>query len=397
MGGDNTQTVKRQLLIFLAIAATLAGAAVPARAADDRLEKARREIRSRQDTSLVGLLRAADDKRRAIEESIARIERDIADVQKLIDQYQPELERAQIERDFASQAVIAADGAFKNSRSLLGANALSMYATGQLPEMFTLMGTGDISDYVTARVYMDTVVASSSKVVDGFRQSRDRLETEKLRVEEQTKTIVDRSTKLETERDRLVKLAASKQRVAADLDAASLAREEALAAIAADPTGIDSVLKSYGSATEAIRTLVVAAQRGQPVQDPDKAAVWIPVEGRVSSQFGWRTHPIFKYRSFHTGADIAAPYGTKIRAAAPGTVVDVVYLGAYGLVTVVDHGFSLATMYAHQARSLVHPGEHVQAGQIIGAVGCTGWCTGPHVHFEVWSRGNPQNPQRWVS
>lgn len=388
--------MKRHLAIFCAILATL-GVAVPARAQSSKLDEARREVRNRQETSLIGLLRAADDKRRAIEESIARIERDITDVQKLIDQYKPEMERAQIERDLAAQAVIAADGAFKNSRIMLGANALSMYATGNLPEMFTLMGTGDISDYVTARVYMDTVVESSSKVVDGFRRSRERLDKERQRVEQQTQTIVDRSAKLEAEKARLIKLAESKQRIAQDLDEAGAAREEALAAIAADPSGIDSVLQSFGSATEAIRLLVVAAQRGQPMQDPDKASVWVPVEGRVSSSYGWRIHPIFKYRSFHTGADIAASYGEDIRAAAPGTVVDVVYLGAYGLVTVVDHGFSLATMYAHQARSLVHPGERVQAGQVIGKVGCTGWCTGPHLHFEVWSRGNPQNPQRWVS
>lgn len=389
--------MKRHLAIFCALAATLA-VALPARAAESsRLEEARRKIRQYQDTSLMGLLRAADDKRRAIEESIARIERQIADVQKLIDQYKPELEQAKIERDLASQAVIAAEGAYKNSKIMLGTNALSMYATGQLPELFTLMGTGDISDYVTARVYMDTVIESSSKVVDGFRRSRERLETEKHRVETQTQTIVDRSNKLEAEKARLVKLAASKQKIAQDLDAASAARQEAIAAIKADPAGFDNVLQSYGTATEAIRTIVVAAQRGQPVQDPDKAAVWVPVEGRVSSKYGWRIHPIFEKRSFHTGTDIAAPYGSEVRAASPGTVVDVVYLGAYGLVVVIDHGFSLATMYAHLARALVHPGEHVQAGQIIGKVGCTGWCTGPHLHFEVWSRGNPQNPQAWVS
>jgi len=388
--------VKRHLVIFFAIVAAL-GAVMPARAQSDRLEEARRKIRQYQDTSLVGLLRAADDKRRAIEESIARIEREIVDVQKLIDLYKPELERAKIERDLASQAVIAATGAYKNSRFMLGANALSMYATGQLPEMFVLMGTGDISDYVTARVYMDTVVDSSSRVVDGFRRSRDRLEKEKARVETQTQAILDRGTKLEAERARLVKLAESKQKIAQDLDAASAAREEAIAAIKSDPAGFDSILASYGSATEAIRMLVVAAQRGQPVQDPEKAAVWVPVDGRVSSKYGWRIHPIFEKRSFHTGTDIAAPYGADVRAASPGTVVDVVYLGAYGLVVVVDHGFSLATMYAHLARSLVHPGERVQAGQVIGKVGCTGWCTGPHLHFEVWSRGNPQNPQAWVS
>lgn len=354
-------------------------------------------MRNRQDTSLLALLRDADESRRAIEESIAKIERQAEDVRLLIEQVKPQLTRATMEREHATQALTAADGAYRNSRALLGANALSMYATGQLPEVFTLMSANDVADYVTARVYMDTVVASNSKTVDGFRAARTRLEEQRKRVEAQTQAIIDRTAKLEAERKRLSDLAAAKQRVAADLDAAATARAEALAAITSDPTGLDAVVKSYGSATESIRLLVAAAQRGQPVQKKENGSVWTPLEGRVSSDYGWRIHPIYKYRSFHTGVDIAADYGTKIRAAAPGVVVDVVYLGAYGLVTVIDHGFSLATMYAHQARSLVHPGEHVQAGQVIGAVGCTGWCTGPHLHFEVWSRANPQDPRQWLT
>ncbi len=390
-------TVKTRFVLALTLAALLA-AGVPARAEkkDSNLEKARTEVRAQQESALLALLRDADEKRRGIEESLAGLERKINDLQDGLDRLRPEVERAKLERDQATGAVTAADGAYKNSIQRLGQNAVSLYATGNWTDVLTLMSSADMASFASARVYLDSVVDSNARTVGQFRLSRDRLRVEKNRVEAQTQAIIDKTRKLEEQQRRLLSLAESKQRAANDLTSALAARADALAQITNDPTGIDLIVRSYGTGTNAIKLLVGAAQKGQPVEKSQSGAIWWPVEGRISSPFGPRIHPIYKYKSNHTGVDIAAEYGSKIRAARAGVVVDVVYLGAYGLVTVVDHGFSLATMYSHQARSLVRPGERVQQGQVIGAVGCTGWCTGPHLHFEVWSRGSPQNPLRWL-
>ncbi|MEI8084222.1 MAG: M23 family metallopeptidase, partial [Actinomycetes bacterium] len=101
------------------------------------------------------------------------------------------------------------------------------------------------------------------------------------------------------------------------------------------------------------------------------------------------------YRSCHTGDDIGAPSGTPIRAAASGTVVSTDSGGAYGNNTLISHGGGLATMYAHQSRFAVRPGQKVTQGQIIGYVGSTGWSTGPHLHFEVHVNGIPYEPMGW--
>lgn len=386
--------VKKSIL-YLTLAVSLL-AAGSARAADG-IDQARQRVRAEQQGPLIDLLRSADERRRGIEESIASLEVRINNLQSQLDELRPALEDAKRERAFATGAVAAAEGAYEISKHTLGVNALTLYATGGWTDMFTLMSTSDLGTFASARVYMDSVVDSGTKLVHGFFVSRDQVRREKIRVESDTQKILDRTKKLEKEQQRLISLSESKQRASNELTSAMAARAQALASIQNDPNGFSLIVKSYGAGTTAIRTLVAAAQTGQPVEKSHAGSVWWPVQGRVSTPFGWRIHPIFKYRSYHTGIDIAADYGAPIRAGQPGVVVDVLYLGAYGMVTVIDHGFSLATMYAHQSRVLVHPGERVQAGQVIGAVGCTGWCTGPHVHFEIWSRSNPENPMHWLS
>ncbi len=104
----------------------------------------------------------------------------------------------------------------------------------------------------------------------------------------------------------------------------------------------------------------------------------------ITSLFGWRTHPIFGDRRFHTGTDLGAPEGTPVVATQDGEVHIADYLGGYGLTVILRHAEgSLETRYAHLSRILVRPGEAVQQGEVVGLVGSTGNSTGPHLHFEL--------------
>jgi murein DD-endopeptidase MepM/ murein hydrolase activator NlpD len=117
-----------------------------------------------------------------------------------------------------------------------------------------------------------------------------------------------------------------------------------------------------------------------------------PLRGAITSGFGWRTHPIFGTKEFHTGIDIAGSLGTPIVAAYWGTVRYVGYKGGYGEVVVVDHGHGVETSYAHLSSARVKPGALVEEGEEIGRTGSTGWSTGPHLFFEVYEDGVPRNP-----
>lgn len=117
---------------------------------------------------------------------------------------------------------------------------------------------------------------------------------------------------------------------------------------------------------------------------------------RVSSQYGWRTHPITGRKSFHRGIDIAANYATGIYAYTEGKVIQAGWDGGYGKSVVIDHGNGLRTRYGHMSNIFVSVGERVVTAQRIGAVGSTGNSTGNHVHFEVTNSGKTQSPWNYI-
>jgi murein DD-endopeptidase MepM/ murein hydrolase activator NlpD len=130
---------------------------------------------------------------------------------------------------------------------------------------------------------------------------------------------------------------------------------------------------------------------GSYVPSAPGAFAW-PVSGTITSPFGWRSNPFGGAPEFHQGLDIAAPTGTTITASAGGTVLMAQWYGGYGNYILIDNGGGYSTGYGHLSAFYVSAGQQVKQGQAIGAVGCTGECTGPHVHFEIRFNGKPIDP-----
>jgi hypothetical protein len=117
----------------------------------------------------------------------------------------------------------------------------------------------------------------------------------------------------------------------------------------------------------------------------------------VTSEFGYRRDPFTGLRRGHTGIDLAAPAGTPIRAALPGTVYFARYANTgYGYHLMLDHGGGFTTLYAHCSRILASVGQTVSAGDTVAEVGSTGRSTGNHLHFEIMIRGEKQNPRSYL-
>lgn len=117
---------------------------------------------------------------------------------------------------------------------------------------------------------------------------------------------------------------------------------------------------------------------------------------RISSPYGYRNHPIFGVKKFHSGVDLAAPGGSNILAATDGTVKMAGWNGGYGNCVVVDHGGGVSTLYGHASRLLVSKGQKVTKGQVIAKVGTTGNSTGNHLHFEVLINGKTTDPMPYI-
>jgi murein DD-endopeptidase MepM/ murein hydrolase activator NlpD len=118
--------------------------------------------------------------------------------------------------------------------------------------------------------------------------------------------------------------------------------------------------------------------------------------GRVSSEFGMRIHPIYGNRRMHTGIDFAATTGTQVVSAADGEVIFAGVRGGYGNLVIIDHFNEYTTRYAHLSKINVHKGDYVKHGEVIGHVGMTGAATGPHLHYEVRVNGQEKNPREFL-
>jgi murein DD-endopeptidase MepM/ murein hydrolase activator NlpD len=178
--------------------------------------------------------------------------------------------------------------------------------------------------------------------------------------------------------------------------AARRSQQQALATLqsghrddATEAAALEKVSQQLGAQIQAAQE--AAQQQYSPTASVAQSAqsssgfIW-PVNGPVVSPFGWR------WGRMHEGIDIGVGYGTPIHAAASGTVITAGWEGGYGNLIVIDHGGGLATAYGHQSGFAVGYGEHVSQGQVIGYVGCTGHCFGPHVHFEVRVNGAAVDP-----
>ena len=124
----------------------------------------------------------------------------------------------------------------------------------------------------------------------------------------------------------------------------------------------------------------------------------LPVSAvRITSGFGRRHDPLGRGDAFHSGIDFAGAIGTPVHAAGDGVVVQARYSKDYGNVVMIDHGQGLVTLYAHNSRLEVRPGDVVLAGQEISRMGSTGRSTGPHLHFEVRQYGQRIDPGRYLA
>ena len=126
-------------------------------------------------------------------------------------------------------------------------------------------------------------------------------------------------------------------------------------------------------------------------------SIW-PLYGLITSAFGWRSNPFGGSSSeVHDGVDIAAPYGTAIRATADGTVVQVGWNGTYGISVTLYHRNGIETLYGHMSRMAVAAGQTVKKGQVIGYEGLTGRTTGPHCHYQVIINGTAVDPMTYLN
>jgi murein DD-endopeptidase MepM/ murein hydrolase activator NlpD len=231
-------------------------------------------------------------------------------------------------------------------------------------------------DYIAAREYVQKVKAEYEET---------QRQQEQYRVE-----LLDKEAQLEEQVQAAAEMIAA---LAGNIDEFTKAYEENEAAEREIQSQIDALIKQK-QAEEAASS----GSSGGSVKVGKGSFIWpTPSCYYISSEYGYRIHPIFGTERFHAGIDIGASAGAEILAAASGTVSIATYSSSYGNYVMLSHGGGNATLYAHMSSIVVSAGESVSQGEVIGYVGSTGWSTGPHLHFEIRINNALVNPMDYFN
>src|SRR5579862_4067305 len=268
----------------------------------------------------------------------------------------------------------------------LNARLVAIYESSSPSTLDVYLGATSIQDAVDKATYLTLIGQEDREVARQVAASKHALhvarrKTAALRrqVRSEQRALAIRASQESETRNALVGAASS----------LSSTKQRKLVALS-DLTEQEREAASEIDALQQVSTSLGAQIRSAQAQNSDvtpsaSGLIW-PVQGPITSPFGWR------WGRMHQGIDIGVPTGTPIHAAAAGRVIYCGWEEGYGNLIVLDNGGDLATAYAHQSALAVTCGQDVSQGQVIGYVGCTGHCTGPHLHFEVRINGNPVDP-----
>jgi len=255
-----------------------------------------------------------------------------------------------------------------------------------------LLQSQSLEELLDRRYQLQLVYKADRKSLLALKAEKEKISDKKLLAEIQKNQIALLSEQLQYQKADYSAQASVQTKLVTRLNNDRRALEAAEQQLAQDSNSISAVIaQRLAEQRIAFRNNTPGYQRilgtGQMVQ---------PVNGPITSNFGYRRHPVLGTGRLHAGTDFGAPAGAPIFAADSGTVIVAEWYGGYGNAVIVDHGNGLTTLYGHCSELYVTVGQGVQRGQPIAAVGSTGLSTGPHLHFEVRQQGEPVEPLAYL-
>ncbi len=396
--------LRRFLLTALALAMALA-ATVPAFAHDptDELAEVQSEISAlnKKISAARASSRQVTSELNAASQRVAEIQAQLVEAQGKVDAVRLQIAENEAAVEALNARLVELQRQLADTQTKLRATisdlevqAVEMYMNASSSMGVLMLEFESASELAVGLAYTSDLASNSEDLIDTFELLRADENRQKEDVDAQKAGVEATLAQLDQERATLeadvAKVEELRARAETDLAEARKLLNRIYGEIAAAEEHKD------GLEADAARLEREIAARASTSGTRPGVLSW-PVSGRLTSPFGYRIHPIFGTKRLHTGIDLAASTGTAIKAAGPGEVILAETYGGYGRAVVIDHGGGLTTLYAHQSAILVSRGQLVITGETIGRVGCTGFCTGPHLHFETRENGTPVDPLKYLS
>jgi murein DD-endopeptidase MepM/ murein hydrolase activator NlpD len=390
----------RLLALAAALAAVVALAAVPTGSAagapgGDRKQELRDQIgeASRQEADALAALQKIQDAKTVIDARVAELDTQVSAAETKLAPLEVEAARLNASYTALQAEVTATQAKLDAARLEFEKSAASLYRSARRGLTYDVVLASRPDTMVKQNKYLDEVSAKRRTIVERVAALRADLEQQRQALAAEKAKADQAAAEAQAIRDQVASLRAEVEPARADAAQQEVAEQTAIDSIQAQKADFEEELASLQAASDSISARLRALGSTPGSAGPCAAR---PVPGAIVSPFGQRFHPILRYTRMHTGSDMSAGSGTPIHACRAGNVVIAAGQGGYGNAVVIDHGGSMATLYAHQSRIAVSVGQHVEAGEVIGYVGSTGMSTGPHLHFEVRLSGNPVDPANYL-
>lgn len=393
---------RRMLAVVVVLGALLVAQGSLAFGPQEELEQVEAEIKSlnaeiadgrARESEVAAALREAEVRLAALNEDLVTAQGRLDAAQARVDAGELELTRiesilAQVARDLAETRLSIVEQA-----EAVRVRAAEMYMNQSFGLSGVLMEMDTVATAAIGWEYAGSAVADAEALVRDLEALQVQEEVQRVVLEEQQ--AAQQEVIEELEEDRSVAEAERtivEEAVAEAVDEAT-AFTELLDQVKSDIRELEGEIGALEEDSKRLEREIIALQT-YPGQRPSALAE--PVNGIITSPFGYRTHPISGVRKLHTGMDYGASSGTPIYAANRGRVIFSGWYGGYGNTIIIDHGGGLTTLYAHQSRLRVSAGQEVALGDRIGDIGTTGYSTGPHLHFETREDGVPVDPMKYL-
>jgi murein DD-endopeptidase MepM/ murein hydrolase activator NlpD len=341
-----------------------------------------------------------DAKIAAIDERLNAIDDKLARLHDKIDVSSVRLEKQQAVYDKLHAALVLkrrelqkAELELNWQQQVFNARVVDVYKMGQISYLDVLVSSNGYNDFITRLQLVRRLVGNDNRLVGDLAKARDAVRKQKREVQHDTLLAQRVRDELQRRNDALLALRAQQVSAQQSAQADRTSKRQALSKVETSLRAWEAQEAAQAAESQGLAGVITGITGHGDGRYT--GSMVMPAAGAITSPFGWRIHPIFHVRKFHTGVDIGASYGSPIHAADGGTVIYATWMSGYGNATIIDHGNGISTLYAHQSRILVTSGT-VSKGQVIGYVGSTGYSTGPHLHFEVRVNGNPVDPMGYL-
>ena len=397
---------------WLAVLAVLAGIAAPAGAASPSPEQRRQDIdaevaRLRQQVGeasdhqaeLIAELNVSRKERKALDAKVAGLDAAIAVAEQEVATVAAELDAAIADELNATAALADARKELRGSREVLREQAVTAFIHfGTQPTLDEIvLNLDDVNNAPRAAAFVHAVAEKQAAVVANLREVQDNTTALEASATEAKASVATRQQDAAARKAALEAARAEQAQARAEVATETANEQRLLAQVTSQRSEYLRQINELERESSSIAASLRRRQSGQATTPSGHGVFAYPVAHPVvTSTFGYRIHPIYGDRRLHAGVDLGASTGTPVLAAGSGTVAFAGWMSGYGNTVIIDHGGSLATLYAHNSALGVKVGDTVKRGEHISDAGSTGNSTGPHVHFEVRVQGTPVDPMNYL-